>query len=525
MFRLLLDPGTIGCAGTATKVRKSRTGYTTPMPRASSTLSPTLRPRAAGETTTRWLYQAMREQILKGSLRAGTQLPATRDLALQLGIARGTVVGAFEELKAEGYIEARTGSGTYVAHLQPDHLLESERAIRVGSKAAPAPVRSFSTLARRLQSFPHLHPGPARAFRTDQPALDRFPTELWARIVARRLRGTTASQLRGCGPLGARALQEAIAAYLVAARGVRCRPEQVAVVSGVQEALDLATRLFVEPGDRVALEEPGYIGARLVFEAAGAELVPVPVDEEGACLFPRSLAGVRLVYLTPAHQFPLGSPLSLSRRLAWLEWARSTGTLLFEDDYDSEYRYSGRPLPALQGLDEHGTVLFAGSFSKVLFPSLRLGYLVLPPDVIDRCAGLRSITQRHPPVLEQEVLAEFIDAGHFGRHVRRMRAIYAARLAVLLDEARRQLDGLLEISNVEAGLQTVGWLPEGVSASAAAEEAERHGVEISPLFNLPLRGERREGLHLGFAAVDEREIRRGVRALRRALSSKAVRLR
>jgi GntR family transcriptional regulator/MocR family aminotransferase len=253
--------------------------------------------------------------------------------------------------------------------------------------------------------------------------------------------------------------------------------------------------------------------------------VPVPLDDEGLILGDPPgdcLKGVRLVYVTPAHQFPTGVGMSLPRRLALLEWARVSGAMIFEDDYDSEYRYSGRPVPALQGLDRHGQVLFAGSFSKVLFPSLRLGYLVVPEDLVDRFSALQSVSHRHAPLLEQAVLADFLAEGHFGRHLRRMREIYAERLAVLLESAREHLAGLLHISGVEAGLQTVGWLQGGIVGSVAERAALARGVEVAALSRYsqpPGSAIGENGLLLGFAAVDPQEIRRGVRELGAALEA------
>jgi GntR family transcriptional regulator/MocR family aminotransferase len=486
-----------------------------------------LPPREPGTPATRWLYTALRGEILAGRLGPGARLPATRDLAQHHGLARGTILGAFEQLKSEGYVEASVGSGTYVARVLPDRLLEAgraSRAIRARSsrenteeKRAP---RRLSDYGRRVHPFPDLESGPARAFRANQPAVDLFPTTLWAQITARRLRRATANLLLGCPPLGYRPLREAVAAYLTTARGVQCSAEQVAIVSGVQEALDLVARLFLNPGDRVAIENPGYIGAAFAFEAFGATVVPVPVDAEGLTLGD-PLQGARLVYVTPAHQFPLGVSMSLPRRLALLEWARTSGALLFEDDYDSEYRYSGRPVPALQGLDRHGQVLFAGSFSKVLFPSLRLGYLVLPPDLVDRFAAAQSVTHRHAPLLDQAVLADFLVEGHFGRHIRRMREVYAERLSVLLESAKESLAGRLEISGVEAGLQTVGWLRGGIDGEAAEKAAIERGVEVTPLSRYGRGPVAEDGLLLGFAAVDPQEIRRGVRELAAALEGEA----
>jgi GntR family transcriptional regulator / MocR family aminotransferase len=479
--------------------------------------------REAETPAYRQLYEAMRTAILDGRLGPGTCLPATRDLARQYQLSRGTVVNAFDLLKSEGYLQGSMGSGTYVSKVLPDELLDvklnRQRARDREPPAPPKPRRRVSSYAQRARPFPSFDARPARAFRANVPALDLFPTSLWGRLAARRWRQVTTSLLSGCDPMGYRPLREAVANYLTSSRGVRCSPEQIAMVSGVQEALDLVARLFLNPGDRVCMENPGYIGAALVFESVGAKISAMSLDNEGMQLRTRGLRGARLVYVTPGHQFPLGIGMSLSRRLQLLEWAANSGALIFEDDYDSEYRYSGRPVRALQGLDRAGSVLFAGSFSKVLFPSLRLGYLVIPPDLLDYFAAAKSITTRHAQLLDQAVLCDFITEGHFGRHVRRMRGVYAERLSVLLESARDKLAGLLNISNVEAGLQTVGWLRGGIAGESAARAAVARNVEVVPLSRYTRGRAKQDGLQLGFAAMDTRELKRGVEQLALALKA------
>lgn len=297
-------------------------------------------------------------------------------------------------------------------------------------------------------------------------------------------------------------------------------PEQIAIVSGVQEALDVTARLLLNHGNWVAVENPGYPGAVLVFEAIGARIRAVGIDHEGMAIRQLPSRETRLTYVTPAHQFPLGTTMSLARRLQLLEWARKSGTMIFEDDYDSEYRYSGRPIPALQGLDRCGLVLYAGSFSKVLFPALRLGYVVVPFDLLHRFEAVLSLTIRHAPMLEQLVLTDFITEGHFGRHLRRMREVYAERLSILLEEARSRLSGLLNISSVEAGLQTLGWLSGGIDAESAAAAAAKRNVDVTPVSRYGQGKVIPQGLQLGFAAFDAREIRRGVQELAIALEDK-----
>jgi GntR family transcriptional regulator / MocR family aminotransferase len=471
--------------------------------------------REANTPAYRWLYAALRSDILAGRLRPGSRLPATRDLAQQYNLARGTVLSAFEELKAESYLNGSRGSGTYVSSVLPEHLLQvtpqpgEKRSLQ---KLLPRPL---SVYGLRVQPFGNLESRPTRAFRANLPALDLFPTRIWMRLAERRLRHLSIPQLLGCDTMGYLPLRTAIAGYLNASRGTQCKPEQVMIVSGTQEALDLAGRLILNPGDSVCLEEPGYKGAAMAFEALGAKVLPVPVDDEGMRL-PQARKA-KLVYVTPGHQFPLGMTMSLPRRLQLLDWARRSHALIFEDDYDSEFRYTGRPVPALQGLDRQGLVLFAGTFSKVLFPGLRIGYLVLPSDLVEPFAAAKSVINRHAPPFEQTVLCDFIVEGHFERHLRRMREVYAERLSTLLESAKRKLTGLLQLSDVEAGLQTVGWLQQGIDSKAAQRAAALRKVEVNPLpVSSPMRMPR-QALQLGFAAVNPQEIKRGVHQLGLAL--------
>ncbi len=489
------------------------------MARKSSTLGLNLRGPSPGAPLYRWLYEQLRTAILDGRLKPGARLPATRDLADAYKLSRTTIVTAFEQLKSEGYVEGRTGSGTYVSKVLPEQLLQ------VGSVRPQGRLRHrrivLSGYARRLQPFRWRPRHPVRAFRPNQAALDLFPTTLWAQVAARRLRRVSTKLLAGGETLGFRPLREAVADYLNTSRGVHCSAEQVLIVSGAQEGLDRTARLLLNPGEPAWMEEPGYPGAAAVLRAVGARICGVSVDAEGLDLerglprWPRP----KLVYVTPAHQFPLGVTMSLRRRLALLEWARKAGVLIFEDDYDSEYRYSGRPVPALQGLDRSGVVIFGGSFSAVMFPAMRLGYLVVPPEMVDVFAAAQSVSTHHPPLLGQAVLCDFISEGHFARHIRRMRQVYAERLGILLKAAREKLDGLVEISNVEAGLQTIGWLREGALAEDVATAAAKKNVEVIPLRRYAFGRARGDGIVLGFAAVEPRELRRGVEELASVLKA------
>jgi GntR family transcriptional regulator/MocR family aminotransferase len=382
------------------------------------------------------------------------------------------------------------------------------------------PARHASADALRLVPYRQHAGASTRAFRANQPALGLFPRAAWSRAASRRLRTASVDLLHGTDALGYPPLRTAIAEYLAASRGVTCSADQVAIVSGVQDALNVIARQFVDPGDAVCLENPGYTGAARVFTLCGARVVAAPIDVEGAVI-PPVPQPVRLAYLTPAHQFPLGVCMSLARRLQWLDWARRTGALLVEDDYDSEFRYSGRPVSALQGLDRHGHVVFTGSFSKVLCPALRLGYLVLPADLVDRVSGYLSVVSR-PAALAQAVLCEFIESGEFARHLRRMREVYGERLGALLAGSRRWLRGGLDVREVEAGLQTVGYITTGARADDIVRRAAADAVEVVPLARYTREGPVPEGLQLGFAAADVAEIERGVRGLARALEEGAA---
>lgn len=476
---------------------------------------------ASGVPIYRQLYERMRSEILAGGLPARTRLPSTRTLAAELGVSRSTVVTAFEHLLAEGYLEGKIGSGTYVAGSLPDDLL----GVRVERDRRPGPEPSGRRLSRRgtlLAATPTTivrDRGTPRAFRPGVPALDEFPYGVWRRISSNVWRRPPSGLLGYGDPAGYGPLRQEISAHLALARAVRSEPEQVIVVSGSQQALDLASRVLLDPGDAVWVEDPGYMGAQGALSGSGATLVPVPVDEEGMVVEAgmEREPNARLVCITPSHQYPLGVTMSLARRLELLGWASRSGAWVIEDDYDSEYRYTGRPLEALQGLDSEGRVVYVGTFSKVLFPALRLGYLVAPPDLVDAFTAARELTDRHPPTVEQAVLAEFIAGGHFVRHLRRMRALYAARQAALIEEISRELSGLLRAEPVGSGMHLVGWLPEGVDDREASRRAAKQGIEAPPISLYRTRRQGRGGLMLGYAAVDEVEMRDGVRRLAKAL--------
>jgi len=487
------------------------------MAKRSALVDLAINDRRKGKPIFEWLYDELRSAILDGRLKRGVRLPSTRELAVRYCVARGTVVTVFEQLHAEGYLEGKVGAGTFVNTMLPEDLINVKaKSAWMRRPELDAPVKARIELSRYGERLGAPPPGmvqPARAFRPLEPALDEFPIGLWAQIIARRMRRASRTLLADNDSRGYRPLREAVASYLGVARGVRCEPDQVVIVSGIQHGLDLTARLMLDPGDRVLVEDPCHPIVVAMLKALGATIVPVPVDSHGINIVAaqRESARARLIYVTPAHQFPLGVTMSAERRLALLAVARRTGAVIFEDDYNSEYRYRGRPIPALQGLNGgDSAVVFAGSFSKVLLPSLRLGYLVVPAELVNKFAAARFVSDRHSSIIDQAAMCDFINQGHFGRHIRRMRELYASRLSVLRDLVREQLHGVLDLEETEAGLHTVGWLGTSLSAEAAAREAVAHKLELFPISRFALKSATREGLLMGFAGIDTKEIRRGV---------------
>jgi len=469
----------------------------------------------------RQIYDGLREAILTSRLAPGSRLPSTRTLAADFQVARNTVTLAFEQLRAEGYVEGCRGAGTRVTHTLPENALRTAPQ-NSDAQVRSTPVRPLSARGAAMVAAAAAWGLPAGttpvAFRFGVPALDAFPFALWSRLTARRWRKATfslaESHVAGYGPL-----RQEIAAYVTAARGVRCSKEQVLIVNGSQQALDLAARVLLDPGDAAWVEDPGYLGARGAFVAAGARLVPVPVDDEGLSVETgiRLAPHARLAYVSPSHQYPLGVTMSIGRRLALLSWAGRADAWILEDDYDSEFRYTGRPLACLQGLDTEGRVLYLGTFSKTLFSALRLGYLIVPDGLVGAFLAARVVADRHSPTPEQAVLADFLAEGHFARHVRRMRTLYAERQRFLLEAAHQKLGDALELAPADAGMHLVGWLPQGTTDSDISAVAAAHGVEVLPLSRYAVAPLARRALLLGYAGFDRAAIRSGVARLATAL--------
>jgi GntR family transcriptional regulator/MocR family aminotransferase len=465
------------------------------------------------------LAEAIREGILSGRFHPGERLPPTRTLAANLSLARNTVLEAYEQLMAEGYLAARHGSGTFVAPDLPDQAFRAPQPN--GRNAANAQVdgRALSQFGERVVAgeapvqMQRDEGNSLYEFRYGTPSLEEFPIDAW-RTLTKRVLDYPPKELLGYGPTeGLPRLREALARYLQRSRGVRCTSDQVLIVNGSQQALDLAARVLLDPGDRVAIEEPCYPGARAVFAANGGRLVPVPVDHEGIVVeaMPRE---AKAAYVTPSHQFPSGAVMSAARRLELLEWARKADAIVIEDDYDSEFRYEGRPLAALQGLDQAGRVIYTGTLSKVLLPALRLGYLVAPPGLQPAITGAKWLTDRHVALLYQAVLALFIEEGHFERHLRRMRKIYERRRATMLDAFDRHFGDRAIITGTESGMHVLVHIEGIADADTFIGRARARGVGI-----YSARGyyttEPPPGavFILGYSSVSEPGIEEGIRRL------------
>lgn len=488
------------------------------------------------------IYRAVRDAILSGRVAAGTRLPTTRALAAELSISRGTVVAAFAPLAAEGYVVSQVGAGTFVAAqistrihpATPRGPLRS--SVRGRGAAAPplAPPPRLSRMGRALlASSPRsLYDEDARRaplpfdFRPCVPDLERLSYDGWRRSLARSAWAVPPASFDYGDPAGLPGLRQEIAAYLGRARGISCRADEIVIVGGLAQALDLATRLFVDPGDRVLLEDPHYLGARRAFEAAGARLVAAPVDAEGI-----DLSGIpvgrlercRLAYVTPSHQFPTGVVMSLARRQALLAWARRANAFVLEDDYDSEFRYAGRAIAALKSLDAEQRVLYVGTFSKTLLPGLRIAYVVVPPGLVDAFRSAKWLADWSSPAFEQAALERFLASGDFERHLRRARTCYAASRAALLEAIDRELAPFSPVRHdSRAGLHLLLELPElpGDRPFDWVRAGRRRGIGLYPVAPCHLEGAPAAlGFVMGFARLGPAEIARGVRELGRLLAA------
>jgi len=461
------------------------------------------------------VFDQVRDAILEGRLAPGFRLPSSRLLAGELSVSRNTVLAAYDRLYAEGYIEGRTGSGTRVSRVLPEDLLTARNisaAAAESSGTAGKVSRLVLRLGRRTRRRTDI---PARAFRPGVPDLENFPFKTWSRLNAKFWRRPPTNLLVAGDLAGYQPLRDAIAAYLGAVRGVHCSGDQVMITAGAQQGLDLIARTLIDPGDRVWVEDPGYAGLRGAFTAAGAGLVDVPVDGEGLSVdYGRTTApDAVLAAVTPSHQYPMGVTMSLGRRLELLDWARESGAWVLEDDYDSEFRYSGKPLSALQGLDDGSRVIYTGTFSKVLFPALRLGYLVLPEALIEPFLKVRAALDDQPSIAMQPVLAQFIEDGQFAAHIRRMRALYGERQETLIRVIRTEADGLLEARPSEAGMHLVAATGPRcpIDDQTASECLANDGIIALALSRFYAGTATRQGLILGYSGFTENEMTTAMR--------------
>ncbi|RDI97784.1 PLP-dependent aminotransferase family protein [Dyella solisilvae] len=457
-----------------------------------------------------------RQAILSGQLHPGQRVPSTRRLANELKISRIPVLGAYEQLQAEGYLETFQGAGTCVARAIPSDLAGPMRAKPpLPSEGSEPAARRISRRAALMRTPPQTWLSNLGAFRVGMPALDHFPAGQWSKLVSRHARSLSVDGMIYGDPMGYLPLREAIADYLGAMRGVRCEAAQVLITTGSQQGLQICAHVLFDHGDRVWMEEPGYPGAHQALRTAGAQLVPVPVDEDGIDVAQGARLGpdARAVYITPSHQFPLGTTMSAARRMQLLDWAARQQAWIIEDDYDSEYRFGGRPLASLQGADRHGRVVYLGTFSKVMFPALRLGYLVAPRDLVeDFCAG-RDAIDTFTSTLYQRAMTDFIREGHFARHIRSMRMLYQERRQAVLAGLREHLGDRLKVIGADAGMQLAGYLSPEVDDVALSRTAAGQGVSVRPLSLCYLEPPGRSGLILGYGGASLEEIGEGTRKL------------
>ncbi len=491
------------------------------MSRTTGAYSPVITlDRKAAKPLHRQIYDAYRARIIGRDLQPGQQVPSSRALAAELGVSRIPVLDAYSQLLAEGYFESRRGAGTFVSSDLPEQLIACESHIEQSFKdPGPRITSRGSSLLLSHERAPWVVG--SGAFSVGQLAFDHFPFQIWSNLVSRRARKVRASSLNYGDPMGSLEFRKTLATYLRTARAVQCEADQIILVSGSQQALDLSARVLLNPESTVWMEEPGYELARSALTLAGSKLIPVPVDGEGLDVS----AGIRVcpnasaAYVTPSHQFPLGVVMSASRRLQLLDWAHNSGSWIMEDDYDSEYRYESMPIASLQGMDHGSRVIYIGTFSKILFPSLRMGYVVVPPDLVSRFVAVRRIMDICPSHFYQAILGDFMDQGHFARHIRKTRLLYAERRDALADSLRKEFGDRLEIVGAEAGMHLTVTLPRGTRDYDIAVQAAARRLWLWPLSTSFMGKTRRQGFILGFGGTKAAEMPDKVRQLKEVLAS------
>lgn len=469
--------------------------------------------RAADAPVFRQIYLQLRSAILSGTLRPATKLPSTRELAAQLGVSRSAVVSAFEQLLAEGYALGKKGAGTYIASDLPEPFVAAHRR-----RKRPAAAAVTATFRDRGDFIDVTAQSDERPFNLARTLMDARTVELWRKLSARMLRSFGRHHLGYGDPQGMLELRRPVCDYLQAARGVRCEPEQVVITAGTQQAVDIVIRVMQGPDKEVWIEDPGYSLTRLALLAAGAKVCPIPVDQHGLDVAEgiRRAPKARAVFITPSHQFPKGVALSMARRLELLAWARESGAWVVEDDYASEFRYGGRPLASLQGLDEAERVIYIGTLNKALFPGLRLGYAVLPPSLVRAFVTARYLMDRQPSSLCQEVAAAFMAEGHFAAHIRRMREMYRNQRDTLVATLRRRLGDHLTVDPPDQGMHLVAYTRRGLSDVAIEQAAREHGVVVRAMSRLYVEAPKQSALILGFSGYPRQIIAPAIVRLARA---------
>jgi GntR family transcriptional regulator/MocR family aminotransferase len=484
--------------------------------------------RESSEPLHQQLYRQIRDELKSGSFNSNSsRLPSTRTLANDLGIARLTVKAAFEKLHAEGYIQTRKGSGTFVAHPLPETFL-SAHASQVQLQISH-PVR----LADRVKKLPDHRVGrdfdvgiagrPGVSFVPALAALDEFPIETWERLRQQVLARKGAHLLQYASSHGDADLRRAVSTYLCDFRGARCHPDQLIITAGTQQAMMIAAMALISPGEVAWIEDPGFYQARRAFHFAGAKVVPRPVDEEGIVITrPPKHLSPKLIYVTPSHQFPLGMTMSLARRTELITFARTHDAYIFEDDHNSEFRFTGPPLPCLQGLDNSGRVIYAGTLSKILYPSLRLGYLLAPEQLVDPMIKIRAVIDQHSSAIDQATLARFISEGFFLSHIKRMRKLYSDRRDYFIEQFQNLLSDRFRLQIPEAGLHFVAWLRRKKDLPLVTSVCSEIGIRPTPLSSCFIKAQLDPALTFGFAAWSRAQIREGLGKLAARLESSAA---
>ena len=475
------------------------------------------------------LTENIRQRVLAGIFKPNQRLPSSRSLAKSLNVSRSTVTQSYEQLESEGYLETRQGSGTYLCSKIPDEWLKTEPIKLINRKAAKSyPLSRFAQNLNAIDRLSVDEPDDEISFRYGNPASKHFPIQEWRKLIAHHCQNS--SELLNYFPDagGYFPLRQEIANYLGRSRAVRCTPQQVIIVNGSQQALDLIARLIINPGDWIAVEEPGYLGARCCFQSQFANIQPIAVNDAG--LDVEALSNLeqnfKLVYVTPSHQFPTGVTMSLSQRIALLQWAEKTNTLIIEDDYDSEYRYESQPIPALQGMDRSGSVIYIGTFSKIIFPSLRIGYLVVPPNLIPIVSKAKWLCDRFCPILEQYALTDWIRLGHFERHIRRMRQLYNLRRQALIAAFEKYFGGeercfsnslsnhrignRVTILGENAGIHLMAKIKTNLSDETVTKTAAAAGIGLISARDYYLQPKNQGEFIFGYGQLEESEIDRGI---------------